>query len=153
MIIRDATIHDLDAVWAIESAVFGAEAWSLEAMRSELEGDFRRYVVLLEGSGEASQVVGYAGLLVIGTDGDIQTIAVSPGARGSGHGRRLMNTLLDEAGTRGATQVFLEVRADNPVARALYSSQGFEEIGIRPRYYQPDNVDAVVMRLQMEKRR
>lgn len=169
MIIRDATVLDLDAVWEIETAVFGAEAWSREALRSEIEGDFRRYVVLVdepiastsgsasdEASDEASEnarVVGYAGLLVIGTDGDIQTIAVSPEARGSGHGRRLMDTLLNEATKRGATQVFLEVRADNPVARALYTSLGFEEIGIRPHYYQPDNVDAVVMRLQMEKKR
>lgn len=150
MIIRDADARDLDAIWAIESAVFGAEAWSLDAMRAELEGDFRRYVVLAD---EAGVVQGYAGLLVVGSDGDIQTIAVSPDARGGGHGRRLMDALLDEAASRGATQVFLEVRADNPVARGLYASQGFEEIGIRPRYYQPDNVDAVVMRLEMGKRR
>lgn len=150
MIVRNAEIEDLDAIWAIESAVFGSEAWSREAMRSELEGDFRRYVVLTD---ETGVVCGYAGLLVLGNDGDIQTIAVSPDARGAGHGRRLMDTLLDEATRRGATQVFLEVRADNPVARTLYASQGFEEIGIRPRYYQPDNVDAVVMRLEMRKRR
>lgn len=160
MIIRDAMPADIDAIWAIESAVFGAEAWSLEAMRSEIEGDFRRYVVLVESAEDSngatgtagSAVRGYAGLLVLGTDGDIQTIAVSPDARGGGHGRKLMNTLLDEADRRGATQVFLEVRADNPVARGLYASLGFDEIGIRPRYYQPDDVDAVVMRLEMGKR-
>ena len=42
--------------------------------------------------------------------------------------------------------MFLEVRADNPVARSLYDSLGFDEIGIRKGYY-PGGVDAVVMRL------
>ncbi|WP_341872876.1 GNAT family N-acetyltransferase [Leucobacter insecticola] len=63
-----------------------------------------------------------------------------------------MNALLDEAATRGVREVFLEVRADNPVAQSLYASLGFTEIGVRPRYYQPDNVDAFVMKLDMEHR-
>jgi ribosomal-protein-alanine N-acetyltransferase len=41
------------------------------------------------------------------------------------------------------------VRADNPVAQALYASEGFIELGRRPRYYQPDGVDALVMRLDL----
>jgi hypothetical protein len=41
------------------------------------------------------------------------------------------------------------VRADNPIAQALYASEGFGELGRRPRYYQPDDVDAVVMRLDL----
>jgi ribosomal-protein-alanine N-acetyltransferase len=46
-------------------------------------------------------------------------------------------------------EVFLEVRADNPVAQALYASEGFLEIGRKARYYQPDDVDAVVMKLDI----
>jgi ribosomal protein S18 acetylase RimI-like enzyme len=53
---------------------------------------------------------------------------------------------MKEAATRGASEIFLEVRADNPGAQALYCSFGFEEIAVRPRYYQPDDVDAIVMR-------
>jgi len=56
---------------------------------------------------------------------------------------------VDEAAARGARQVFLEVRADNPVATALYDSAGFAAVGRRPHYYQPDDVDAVVMRLDL----
>ena len=51
-----------------------------------------------------------------------------------------------------ARRVFLEVRADNPVARALYASEGFEAVGRRPHYYQPDDVDAIVMRLDLRGR-
>lgn len=143
MRLRDASVADLADIWAIERVVFGREAWSQEALRSELTGDHRRYFVLVD---DTDAVRGYAGLLVVGTDGDIQTIAVHAEHRGGGYGRLLMDALLAEADRRGARQVFLEVRADNPVARALYASLGFEEIGVRPRYYQPDNVDAIVMR-------
>ena len=58
-----------------------------------------------------------------------------------------MLRLIDEARDRGASEVFLEVRADNPGAEALYDSLGFEVIAVRPKYYQPDGVDAHVMRL------
>lgn len=148
--LRAAALADLDAIWAIESAVFGGEAWSREMMREELTADHRAYLALVDGRGA---ILGYGGLLAVGEEGDIQTIALDPAARGSGQGRRLMNALLDAAATRGVSEVFLEVRADNPVARSLYTSLGFEEIGVRPRYYQPDDVDAVVMKLRMEERR
>ena len=150
MKLREASLDDLEPIWEIETQVFGADAWSLEMMREELSGDHRQYVVL---EGDSGVVQGYAGLLLIGTDGDIQTIAVHPNARGGGHGRALMNALLDEAASKRAAQIFLEVRADNPIPRGLYESLGFTELGVRPGYYQPDNVDAVVMRLEMKDRR
>lgn len=148
--LRTATIEDLDAIWAIEASVFGAEAWSRELMREELTADYREYLALETPDGA---VVGYGGLLAVGEEGDIQTIALTPATRGTGQGRRLLNALLDAGAVRGVREVFLEVRADNPVARSLYASIGFEELGVRPGYYQPDNIDAVVMKLQMENRR
>ena len=62
---------------------------------------------------------------------------------------RVAPVAADEAAQRGAREVFLEVRADNPTAQALYASEGFVEVGRRPRYYQPDDVDAVVMKLDL----
>jgi len=93
-------------------------------------------------------LLGYAGLLAPrgGEQGDIQTIAVAPAARGMGLGRGLMHALITEARRRGIAYLFLEVRADNPIARNLYRSLGFEEIGVRPRYYR-HGIDAVLMRL------
>ncbi len=148
--LRPATAADLDAVWAIEAAVFGSEAWSREMMREELTADHRVYLALVDRDGA---VRGYGGLLAVGEEGDIQTIALDPSVRGAGQGRRLMNALLDAGAARRVREVFLEVRADNPAARALYASLGFEEIGVRPRYYQPDGIDAIVMRLGMGERR
>lgn len=148
--IRPATVLDLDAIWAIEAAVFTGEAWSRELMREELGAEHRQYLALVDAAGV---ICGYGGLLALGGDGDIQTIALDPSVRGGGYGRVLMNALLDAGVARGVKSVFLEVRADNPVARRLYESLGFAEIAVRPNYYQPDGVDAVVMKLEMRDRR
>jgi ribosomal-protein-alanine N-acetyltransferase len=148
--LRPATLTDLDAIMAIETSVFGAEAWSSAAMARDVGDRYCHYVVACSSAGDSSEagdVVGYAGLLCPpgAGDGDIQTIAVSPSWRGQGLGRRLMQALLAEASERRASRLFLEVRADNDTARALYASLGFVEIAARPGYYQPEGVDAIVM--------
>lgn len=145
--IRPATIDDLDAIMALERASFPTDAWSTAMMREELSSPHGAYYV----DERARRIVGYAGLRAPagGRDADIQTIAVAAEVRGTGRGRALLETLLSEASARGVREVFLDVRADNPVAQRLYASAGFIEIGRRPHYYQPDDVDAVVMRLDV----
>jgi ribosomal-protein-alanine N-acetyltransferase len=146
--IRRASVADLTHIMGIEESTFGSDAWSADLMRSELASQNTYYVVATP-VGAPEIVEGYAGLMVPprAEEADIQTIAVAAEARRMGLGRVLMRTLLSEARQRGARQVFLEVRADNPGAQALYVDLGFEEIAVRPGYYQPDNVDAVVMKL------
>lgn len=149
MTLRDATPDDLDAIMAIEERSFPTDAWSRETMRSELAGPHGRYLVDEQGG----EVVGYGGVRALpgGADADIQTIALDAALRGRGRGRALLRALLRAAAERGAREVFLEVRADNPTAEGLYRAEGFEEIGRRPRYYQPDDVDAIVMRLDLRR--
>ena len=100
---------------------------------------------------EGVEVVGYAAVLAPrgSGDADVLTIAVDEAHRGAGTGAALLQHLLDTASARGASRVFLEVRADNPVAQHLYGTRGFRVVGRRPRYYQPDGVDAIVMRLDL----
>ncbi|MFV9424559.1 ribosomal protein S18-alanine N-acetyltransferase [Microbacterium sp. S1037] len=147
MTTRGATLDDLDAIMALEHASFPTDAWSAAMMREELASPHCWYVVVEE----AGRVIGYAGLRAVrgARDADVQTITISEAARGRGRGRALLTTLLEEAGRRGVHDVFLEVRADNPVAQTLYASEGFVEVGRRPRYYQPDDVDAIVMQLDL----
>jgi ribosomal-protein-alanine acetyltransferase len=146
--LRRATDRDLDAIMEIERSTFVTDAWSAETMLAELTGPHGYYLVAVPVDG-TDRVDGYGGLLAPrgAGEGDIQTIAVVPSARRHGLGRALMLALIGEARHRGAAEVFLEVRADNPGAQALYRALGFEEIGVRPHYYQPDGVDAIVMRL------
>ncbi len=147
MTLRTATLDDLDAIMLLERASFPADAWSPAMMREELASPHGHYVV----DEEAGRIVGYGGLRApaAAADADIQTIAIAEAARGRGRGRVLLEALLREASRLGARQVFLDVRADNAVAQDLYASEGFVELGRRPRYYQPDGVDAIVMRLDV----
>lgn len=147
--VRPASITDLDVIAAYEAELFGHEAWSREMVREELTADYRAYFALTDDEG---RVIGYAGLFAPGDEGDVQTIAVSAEHRGHGHGRTLLQTLIAEARSRGVTQLFLEVRADNEAAQSLYRAEGFEQIGERPGYYQPGNVSAIVMRLRLDVR-
>jgi len=150
--IRRATLDDLDAIMSLETSTFASDAWSRGTMRAELGSPHGYYLVADADASADGAIAGYAGLLAPVDSGqaDIQTIAVASTARRHGLGRALMVALLDEARRRQTADVFLEVRADNPNAQALYASLGFEQIAVRPHYYQPDGVDALIMRLEIE---
>jgi ribosomal-protein-alanine N-acetyltransferase len=79
----------------------------------------------------------------------VQTIAVAREHWGSGLGARLLAELLRHATAFECAEVLLEVRVDNTRAQKLYQRFGFEPIGFRRGYYQPGNVDALVMRRDM----
>jgi [ribosomal protein S18]-alanine N-acetyltransferase len=68
---------------------------------------------------------------------------------GEGIGAALVENLLAEAGRRGCTEVFLEVRVDNGRAQRLYRRHGFDSVGVRHGYYQPSGTDALVMRYKI----
>jgi ribosomal-protein-alanine N-acetyltransferase len=147
--LRRAHTADLDDVMWLERVSFPTDAWSAAQMSDELSSPHGHYVVLeTTDRGTAPTVVGYAGLSSLPGNpvADVQTIAVAADQRGKGLGRLLFTELLDEARRRGVHEVFLEVRADNPVAQTMYAGFGFAHIATRPRYYQPDGVDAWVMR-------
>jgi len=139
---------DLEAVHALERELFGDTAWSLETFWGELAQPNRRYLVAEEGT----TLVGYGGVMVTGADADVQTLGVAAAGQGRGTGRRLLRALLAAAAGAGATRTVLEVRADNAAAQALYRSEGFDQIARRPRYYQPGDVDAVIMRAALRPR-
>ncbi|WP_211298521.1 ribosomal protein S18-alanine N-acetyltransferase [Kineococcus rhizosphaerae] len=132
-------------VHALERDLFGATAWSVESFWGELAQPNRSFLVALEGE----EVVGYGGVMVNGADADVQTIGVARDHQGRGTGRGLLRALRAEAVAAGATHLLLEVRADNSPAQNLYRSEGFSQIARRARYYQPDDVDALVLRARI----
>ena len=147
--LRDARWTDLAALAALESDLFAHDAWSEPTWWAELAGRPRRdYVVLTEADadGEGDEVLGYGGLDHGGEVADVMTLAVAPRAQGRGLGRLLLDELERRAATRGAAHVILEVRADNPPARGLYERTGYIVISTRRRYYQPGDVDALILR-------
>ena len=146
VVLRPMRWWDLEAVHALETALF-PDPWSVETFWSELAGVPESRTFLVAEVGGA--VVGYAGLAVAAHQADVQTIAVAPSSQGRGVGGRLLQALVDEAVSRGAYELLLEVRADNAPALALYARHGFERIAVRRGYYPPGGTDAVVMRRRL----
>ena len=147
-VLREMRWWDIDLVLELERDLFPEDAWSRGMFWSELAHArgpeaTRKYVVAEEGK----RIVGYAGVASSGEQADIQTIAVARDHWGTGLGGRLLTELLKAATDFECAEVMLECRVDNVRAQKLYERFGFEGIGFRRGYYQPGNVDALVMRL------
>ncbi|MET9906657.1 ribosomal protein S18-alanine N-acetyltransferase [Streptomyces sp. NPDC006476] len=146
--LREMRWWDIDPVLELEKELFPEDTWSRGMFWSELAHArgaeaTRRYVVAETGD----RIVGYAGLAASGDLADVQTIAVARDHWGTGLGGRLLAELLRAATAFECGEVMLECRIDNIRAQKLYERFGFEAIGFRRGYYQPGNVDALVMRL------
>ncbi|WP_026328467.1 ribosomal protein S18-alanine N-acetyltransferase [Streptomyces sulphureus] len=152
--LREMRWWDIEPVLGLEAELFPEDAWTAGMFWSELahaRGPFatRRYLVAEAEAGPAEYrgLVGYGGVAVVAGTADVQTIGVLPGHRGTGLGARLLAGLLAAATELEAEEALLEVRVDNAPAQRLYERFGFEPVGTRRGYYQPGNVDALVMRL------
>ncbi len=123
----------------------GAREGTARSLGGAREGTARS----LAGAPEVPLLVGYGGIAVVAppprAEAEIHTIGVDPAFQGRGIGRALVRGLLAVADAVHAT-VFLEVRTDNDVARALYESEGFAVVGLRRGYYRPSGADAHTMR-------
>lgn len=136
---------DLKAVARVEHAAYDYP-WSLGIFRDCLLAGY--YGLVLDAGGIVS---GYGIMSVAASEAHILNLCVHPASQRAGYGRRLLTALLLRAQESGVAKVFLEVRPSNLVALRLYESVGFEQIGVRPSYYQAANgrEDAVVLALTL----
>ncbi|ORW71970.1 ribosomal protein S18-alanine N-acetyltransferase [Mycobacterium saskatchewanense] len=128
----------------LESQLFdGDDPWPAAAFNRELASPYNHYVA----ARVEAVLVGYAGISRLGRrppfEYEVHTIGVDPAYQGRGIGRRLLEQLLAFA---DGGVVYLEVRTDNEPAIALYRSVGFEQVGLRKRYYRISGADAYTMR-------
>ena len=99
-----------------------------------------------DGNGaEAAAIIGFAGMWLAFDEAHVTTIGVDPRHRGQGLGELLLLCMFDEALSRGANWLTLEVRVSNSAAQALYQKYGFSTHGTRKRYYSDNNEDALIM--------
>jgi len=140
--IRAARDGDLDDVAAIERAVF-KDPWSRRSFVDLVDAKNVLFLVAQSGS---TTVAGYAVVLIAGGESELANLAVSRLMQKQGVGRRLVSEAVEQARSRGARLMFLEVRESNASAIGLYTDAGFEAIGRRARYYARPIEDAIVMR-------
>jgi len=94
---------------------------------------------------EDGNVLGYAGLWHVVTEGQVTNVAVLPEHRRRGIGDRLMENMIAIAEEREMIGITLEVRTTNEPAQRLYIKYGFRPEGIRKGYYADTKEDAVIM--------
>lgn len=143
--VRDLTYEDLEWVAQRERDIFGLSAWSIGLIREDFTHGFSRW----RGIEVDGLLSGYA---VYGFEGDafhLMNLAIVPEAQRQGLGKVLMEDFLAEATRVQAPDAWLEVAVTNRSALALYRTYGFEDVRIRARYYQPEGVDALVMRKRL----
>jgi ribosomal-protein-alanine N-acetyltransferase len=131
----------LRGVLRIEHQVY-PRPWSVGLFMSELAlRTSRAYLVARVGP----NVVGYAGLLLVGDEGHVTTVAVEPTWHRHKIGSRLLLQLTREAIGRGAAALTLEVRVSNDAAKAMYARFGYAPAGVRKGYYVETGEDALIM--------
>lgn len=138
---RMMTLSDVDAVLGVEQAVFN-HPWTRDAFDNELQNNrFALYLVAELGT----KIIGYCGMWVVFEDSHITNIAILPEYRGLKVGETLMRKAMILARMKQATSMSLEVRVSNHIAQGLYQKLGFQNGGIRKRYYTDNHEDAQVM--------
>jgi ribosomal-protein-alanine N-acetyltransferase len=132
---------DLDQVVRIEKKSFSSP-WTADSFKKELEDNpYANYLVGQIGR----KVIGYVGSWIIASESHITTLAVAPAYRRQRVARRLLFELFNRFMKQGVKRITLEVRISNDPARQLYREYGFKEVGIREKYYQDNQEDAIIM--------
>lgn len=150
--IRRMRDEDVAKIMPIESVSFGRHHWSEESFFNEMKNQMARYYVLVHlepgedpGPLQVERVIGYCGFWVILDELHITTIAVQPDLRRHSLGELLVAHMLERALGQIVHWVTLEVRVSNYGAQNLYYKYGFNSVGNRPRYYQDNEEDALIM--------
>lgn len=140
--IRPARATDVDALLAIETAVFQTDRLSRRSFRRLVASPSASVLV----ASVAGQLGGYCIVLFRAGSaaGRLYSIATSPAALGVGIGRALIEAAEKECRSRGRPVLRLEVREDNLRAIAIYEKAGFQRVGEERDYYE-DGMTAVRM--------
>lgn len=139
--LRPMSRNDIDAVLEIERELY-LFPWSYGIFDDCLKAGYSCWVYESEDG-----IIGYGVMSLAADECHILNLCIHDAYQRSGFGRRLLRALLDHAHGRSVETAFLEVRASNEAALALYRSEGFHQIGHRKAYYPHEDgrEDALVM--------
>lgn len=142
---------DLESIWQIEQRAH-ANPWQRQHLASSLENHICVGVYPAGASGESPDWVGYGVLAFAADEAELLLLVLDSAWQGRGVGTVFLHQLLQFARQRART-LFLEVRASNLIAQAVYEKLGFNQAGIRPNYYPGVNnrrEDALIYALELD---
>ena len=128
--LRAMADDDLDGVLAVEASAYGSP-WTRGNFIDSLSAGYLAQVLCDEGGTLIGYLVAMAGV----GEMHLLNITVAPAWQGQGHGQAMLDGLERHCRARQLCKLWLEVRASNHKARALYRRRGFAEVGLRRNYY------------------
>lgn len=131
--IRHARLDDVDALLGIER-VFPTDRLGRRNFRHAVASPSTDLMVAEGGAGPIGYVMVQRRRRA--ATGHLSSIAVKPGAAGSGLGKQLLAAAEAQAKAQGCARLRLEVRADNATAQKLYDKQGWRRFDTVPDYYE-----------------
>ena len=142
---RPMTPEDMPAIAALEARIHAAP-WTEGNFRDALASGYSMRV-----GARSGRIVAYGVLMLGPGEAQLLNLSVVPEARRQGLGRALLAQFIADAQGLSAEQFFLEVRAGNVEAIALYEAAGFSPVARRAGYYPAATTggmreDALVMR-------
>ena len=148
------TEHDLLEVVEIEENS-GLSRWGWAAYYAELQGPNNHLMLVARVANSRQQQRSYslAGYIVARMGADelhINNVAVRKLYRRRGIAQSLLDMIIAEGIRAGVARAFLELRAGNDAALALYEKCGFQVVARRQKYYSEPAEDALVMILQLQ---
>lgn len=119
MLVRKATFHDVEAMHQIVNQ-YAAKGMMLARSRNTLYETLRDFVV----AEEAGRIIGVGALhLIWDALAEVRSLAVAPAATGRGVGRRIVETLSEEAKELGVKTLFALT-----YQREFFERLGFNEV-------------------------
>ena len=132
----------LDDVFKIEKTCF-SNPWSKEDLENQIKNETSHFLV----ADVDGRAVGYMGLQIFYGEGYVTNVAVLPQFRGRG----IAQALISEQMKNDMEFITLEVRESNIPAISLYKKMGFENMGIRPKFYSNPTENAIIMTRMLDK--
>lgn len=145
--LSDAGPRDAKAIAMLHAAAF-RRGWS----DGEVEQLLIEPNVVADRAMRGRELAGFIMTRWAADEAEILSIAVDKSAQARGLGRQLLRRNLQRLAALGVRTVFLEVEAGNAAALKLYDRMGFEEVGMRERYYGGDltvAANALVLRREL----
>jgi ribosomal-protein-alanine N-acetyltransferase len=144
IVIDDLKPEDIPDVLSIERVSYSTP-WSEILFMNEIY----KPLSLPKAARHGDKIVGYICANYVLDEGHILNVTVHPGHRRQGIAEGLVRHVTALFADRGCRAIFLEVRASNEAALAMYRRAGFSLIGARKSYYTHPVEDALTMCLAL----
>jgi len=142
---RPMQLTDIDAVMQIEPTIY-SHPWTRGNFSDSIHSGYSAWMMM-----QGQHIVGYALMMLVLDEAHLLNLSIDKPFQKQGFGKMLIEKMCKIAKQYKAANMFLEVRASNIAAIALYENVGFNEMSIRRNYYPAHGgrEDAVLMGLAL----